>query len=141
MTLRVMAKHRGDDVDRKELARLLGCESDRANVRHWTLHAPDQEPADLDSQVEWIFSRLTDDTKTWKKITEDYKVDLFCGLFLERQNRGVTLTAKTMAEIGGLGIELGLDIYAPEGGSPVSHRSAKSQPKPTKKPKNAHASQ
>ena len=44
----------------------------------------------------------------------DYRVDLFCGLFLERPNRGVTLMPKTMTEIGVRGIKLGFDIYAPE---------------------------
>lgn len=57
MTLRVMAKVRGESVDRDAVARLLGCESDQQKLRHWSLHAPDSLEADLDSQVAWILSR------------------------------------------------------------------------------------
>jgi Domain of unknown function (DUF4279) len=118
MTLRVMAKIRGERVDKKEISRLLGCESDQEKLRHWSLHAIDKEEADLDAQVDWILSRMTADLSVWKKIAEDYRVDLFCALHLERSNRGVTLAPKTMAALGARGIELGLDIYAPEKEAP-----------------------
>ena len=114
MTLRVMAKVRGESVDKKEVARLLGCPSDQEKFRHWSLDAPATEEADLDSQVDWILARVTSDLSVWKKITEDYRVDLFCGLLLERSNRGVTLAPKTMTELGARGIEIGFDIYAPK---------------------------
>jgi hypothetical protein len=78
------------------------------------LHAPDKEEADLDAQVLWILSRLTGDLGVWKEVTRAYRVDLFCGLLLDRANRGVTLAPNTMTEIGARGIELGFDIYAPE---------------------------
>jgi hypothetical protein len=114
MTLRVGAKVRSESVDKEVIAGLLGCKPDQGKSRHWSLHAPDEREADLDSQVGWILSRLTGDLSVWKKITEDYRVDLFCGLFLERGNRGVTLAPKTMEALGSRGIELGLDIYGPE---------------------------
>jgi hypothetical protein len=64
MTLRVMSKIRGENVDKKEVAQLLGCESDQQKFKHWSLHAPDSEESDLDSQVDWIlrligFSRVS----------------------------------------------------------------------------------
>jgi Domain of unknown function (DUF4279) len=114
MTLRVMAKIRGESVDKKEISQLLGCEPDQEKFRHWSLDAPDKEEADLDAQVDWILLRVTADLGVWKKITEAYRVDLFCALYLERSNRGVTLAPKTMLALGARGIELGLDIYAPE---------------------------
>jgi hypothetical protein len=114
MTLRVGAKTPGKSVDKKEVSRLLGCESDQEQFRHWSLHAPDSEEADLDSQVGWILSRLTTDLTIWKNISSSYRVDLFCALHLERPNRGATLAPKIMAELGARGIELGFDIYAPE---------------------------
>lgn len=119
MTLRVMAKIRGEGVDKKEVSRLLGCESDQAKRLSWSLHAPDKEEADLDSQVEWILARVTSDLSAWKQITRDYRVDLFCALYLERWNRGVVIASKTMAELGARGIKLGLDIYGPENSSPT----------------------
>ncbi len=114
MTLRVMAKVRGESVDKKEVAQLLGCESDQQKFKHWSLHAADSEESDLDSQVEWILSRLTADLAVWKKVATSFRVDLFCGLYLERSNRGVTLAPRIMTELGSRGIELGFDIYAPE---------------------------
>ena len=113
MTLRVMAKVRGETVDKAEIARLLGCESDQQKLRHWSLHAPDSMQSDLDSQAAWILSRVTADAEVWRTIVGAYRVDLFCALYLERPNRGASLSARTMAELGARGIEIGFDIYAP----------------------------
>ncbi len=115
MGLRVMAKERGRSVDIAEVSRLLNCDSDQTKLRHWSLHAPDSAGADLDSQIIWILERVTDDLSIWKQIVEGYRVDLFCALYLERSNRGVSLSPKTMAELGARGIELGFDIYSPDG--------------------------
>src|SRR4051794_6205521 len=68
MTLRVMAKVRGESVNKKEVAQFLGCESDQQKFKHWSLHAPDSQEADLDSQVASILSRLTADLAVWKKV-------------------------------------------------------------------------
>lgn len=113
MTLRVRSKVRGEGVDKKEVSRLLGRESDRQKFRHWSLNAPDNEGADLDAQIAWLLDRVTHDLSVWKKVTVEYRVDLFCALYLERKNRGVTLSPKTMAELGTRGIEIDFDIYAP----------------------------
>ena len=82
LTLRVMSKDGGDSVDKDEVTRLLCCECNREKSLHWSLGAPENEPADLDAQVDWILSRVTHDLSVWRKITEDYRVDLFCGLLL-----------------------------------------------------------
>lgn len=124
MALRVMAKAQLERVDKAEIARLLGCASDQEKLRHWSLHAPDEEDADVNAQVEWILSRLTRDWAIWRRVTSDYRVDMFCGLFLERTNRGVSLAPTTMAELSARGIELGFDIYAPE----APNRSADAAP-------------
>ena len=113
ITLRVMAKTQDRSVDKKEVVRLLGCASDQKNLKHWSLHAPARKKADLDAQVVWILSRVTADLSAWRRLTRLFRVDLLCGLFLERMNRGVTLSPSTMAALGARGIELGFDIYAP----------------------------
>lgn len=114
MALRVGDKDRSKSVDKEEIAKLLGSKSDQEKHKHWSLHAPESENGDLESQVHWIFSQLTDDMSVWKMVTSSYRVDLFCGLFMERPNRGVSLSPEVMSDIGGRGIELGFDIYAPE---------------------------
>ena len=90
---------------------LLGRES--KVERSWRLSAPDSGTADLDTQVEWILSRLSSDLAAWRQVTSEYKVDFFCGLFLERTNRGVTLESETMRKLAARRIQLGFDIYAP----------------------------
>jgi hypothetical protein len=114
MSLRVMSKTRTMSVNQSEISRLLGCESDKPNFKFWSLHAPIKEEADLDAQVDWILARVTNDLSVWRKIGEDYDVDLFCGLFLERPNRGASLSSRTMSELGVRGIRMDFDIYAPE---------------------------
>jgi hypothetical protein len=111
MVLRVMSKERRGTIDKDEVARLLACKSDREKWSHWCLHAPESEDAHLDDQVAWILSRVTSDLTVWQKITSEYRVDLFCGLFLERPNRGVTLSVRSMADLATRNIELGFDIY------------------------------
>lgn len=64
-------------------------------------------------QVEWILSRLTSDLATWRELTGKYRTDMFSGLFLERQNRGVSLQPAAMAKLAERGIKIGFDIYAP----------------------------
>jgi Domain of unknown function (DUF4279) len=113
MNLRVMAKIRGESVDKAEVSRLLGCESDQEKLRHWSLHAPERNDANLDEQISWIFERVTRDLSIWKRLTSDYRVDLFCALYLEQSNRGISLLPTTMSQVGARGIELGFDIYAP----------------------------
>src|SRR5882757_4180397 len=64
------------------VSELLGYVTDEA-MKRWRLKAPDSVDADLDAQVHWILSRLTSDFQIWRQLTSKYKVDLFCGLFLE----------------------------------------------------------
>ena len=92
---------------------LLGCCSEPAK-RGWSTKAPDAEPADLDSQVRAILSRLTPDLDVWRQVCSKYEVDLFCGLFLERTNRGIGLNAETLLMVGERGISFSFDIYSPD---------------------------
>ena len=69
--------------------------------------------ADLGAQIEWILARLPSDLAVWSQLTSRYKTDMFCGLFLERSNHGVSLQPATMAKLAERGIQLGFDIYAP----------------------------
>ena len=101
------------ETDRGIVAALLdstGTESHRT----WRLRAPDSVGADLDGQIDWIFSQLTPDLGRWNQVSRQYRIDLFCGLFLERQNRGVSLAPHTMAAVAARGISLGFDIYGPD---------------------------
>jgi hypothetical protein len=108
MTLRINC----EASECEALSKLIGCASD--NPKRWRVAAPDAQGADLDGQVSSILARLTSDLGVWQQITSKYQVDLFCGLFLDRPNRGVALRVETMAQLAARGISIGFDIYAPE---------------------------
>lgn len=108
MTLRINC----EATERDAVSKLVGCASD--NAKRWRLSAPDSQDADLDAQVNVILARLTSDLAVWQQLSSKYQIDFFCGLFLDRPNRGVTLSAETMAQLAARGISFGFDIYAPE---------------------------
>jgi hypothetical protein len=65
----------------------------------------------LDALINQLLDRLTDDLAGWRELTDQYKVDLFCGLQMELWNRGLGLSPRTLLRVGERGLELGLDIY------------------------------
>jgi hypothetical protein len=121
----------GDDLDPAEITKALGCEPSSAQRKgdvlvgrntgiqrvarfgKWHLQASDREPEDLDGQIAELLLRLTPSVEVWKSIGARYQVDLFCGLFMQRTNEGLTLSPKSLAALGERGIELGLDVYSP----------------------------
>jgi hypothetical protein len=117
----------GGGVDRSTMTLRIGCSAEECEavsrlldysgstpVKRWRLSAPDSVGSNLDGQVHWILSRLTTDLALWRQLASQYKMDLFCGLFMERPNRGVTLGPETMRQLAERGIEIGFDIYAPD---------------------------
>jgi len=126
-TLRII----GDDLVPDEITRLLGASPTHAqtkddkivgkktgNVRiarfgMWRLQAPDCEPEDLDGQIRIIFDQLTDDLAVWKSFASQYKMDLFCGIFMECYNEGMELSPESLLVLGSRGIKIDLDVYGP----------------------------
>ena len=81
----------------------------------WRLVVSDREPEDLDGQIREILGQLTEDLDVWKSIGSRYKMDLFCGLFMECSNEGMELSPESLLALGSRGIKIGLDIYGPTG--------------------------
>lgn len=124
-TLRIM----GDDLNPVEITALLGhapTESQTkgdeligratgnkriARIGLWRLTATPSEPENLDAQIAELLGKLTTDMGVWSKINERYEVDLFCGLFLNQGNEGMSVSPSSLYSLGLRGIELGLDIY------------------------------
>jgi hypothetical protein len=61
-----------------------------------------------------ILAGMTNDLAVWQRLTSVYQADVFCGLFLEQKNQGISVSPQTLQLLGERGIELGLDIYAPD---------------------------
>ena len=126
-TLRII----GDDLIPDAISQLLGALPTHAqakgdkiigkktgNVRiarfgMWRLRASDSEPENLDGQIHIIFNQLTDDLAVWESFVGRYKIDLFCGLFMECGNEGMELSPESLMTLGSRGIKIGLDVYGP----------------------------
>lgn len=85
-----------------------------ARTGMWSLHSEDQEAADLDRQIEEILARLTADIESWQTLTRTYRMDLFCGLFMQRANEGLDISSGSLLALGMRGIAMKLDVYGPD---------------------------
>jgi len=121
----------GDDLLADEITRLLGASPTHAqtkgdkivgkttgNVRiarfgMWRLQAPKCEPEDLEWQISFIFDQLTNDLAVWESFASRYKMDLFCGLFMECTNEGMEISPESLFVLASRGIKIGLDVYGP----------------------------
>ena len=109
ITLRIF----GVDLDPEELSQLLGCAPSAAaktgdvNPRplggsrivregYWRLEYSESDAADLEEKVEGLLGKLTSDVAVWRRITGQYKVDIFCGLFLDSWNEGFGLSPRVV---------------------------------------------
>lgn len=137
LTLRVA----GDALVPDEISRLLGVQpttsyrlgdligarregGPRARTGCWHL-TPEVEPgAAFDDLVMRLLGRLPSNLDTWARIRANHTIDLFCGVFLRNWNRGMTISPAVMQELSRRGIELGLDIYAPDDASRVVQSDA-----------------
>jgi ribosomal protein L19 len=79
----------------------------------WLLEATIAEPENIDGQIEEILSKLTQDFSIWQTLSKKFTIDIFCGLFMEESNEGLSLSLKTLSALGDRGIEIGFDIYSP----------------------------
>lgn len=123
-TLRIF----GDSLIPDEITRLLGSKPTKATqkgeiilydsgreqiARHgsWRLEISDCVPENLDHQISWILSQLTDDLEIWNNLHKKFRIDLFCGLFMNSSNEGFSLSSETILALGSRGIAIGFDIY------------------------------
>lgn len=77
----------------------------------WRLKASPRSPGDLDARVAEQLGGLTSDLAIWRSLCGRFEADLFCGLFMERSNEGLRLSARTLQALGERGLELDLDIH------------------------------
>lgn len=121
----------GDDLEPDGISRILNCEPTSktkrgeisvgrvtgirrvAPIGSWLLDSAEDESVDLEEQVLTLLSRVSRDLNVWKELAQKYKVDLFCGLFLDEFNRSCWLTQKVLKEMSERNLKIGFDIYAP----------------------------
>ena len=124
----------GEDLRPEEITALLGASPTSSHLRGepderrrdarvwpiggWVLEADDSAPADPDQQIAQILDQLTADPVVWQSLAARFRIDMFCGWFMDELNEGVSLSAATLRSLGGRGILLDMDIYGWDGGSP-----------------------
>ncbi|MEM5314754.1 DUF4279 domain-containing protein [Paraburkholderia sp. JHI869] len=118
----------GDDLNPDEITRLLCCiptdcqskgdelvgKSGRTRIAafgSWSLKAPTRQPGNLNAQITWLMAAVTGDIEVWKSIAARYKIDLFCGLFMDQWNDGESISSASLSALGARHIQLDLDIY------------------------------
>ena len=121
----------GDDLDPDEVTALLGqppthtCRKGDVRILRdgrehrerrgsWRRTVERRTPGDLDGQVAELLSGLTEDLAVWKTLSTRFQADVFCGLFMQEGNEGITLSPKTLEALGLRGLELDFDLYGPE---------------------------
>lgn len=77
------------------------------------LHAVRREPGDLDAQLRELCAQLPSDPEIWQQLGDEVERSLFCGLFMEETNCGLSIEPSTLERIARLGARLDLDVYAP----------------------------
>lgn len=121
-TLRIF----GDSLDPAEISRLLDCAPTKSHVKGqsrykgtvyktggWLLKAAPQEPPDLDNQIAELFSRVKTAVALWSSLSQEYSIDLCCGIFMDETTEDVRISADTMKLLSERGIKLEISIYAP----------------------------
>jgi hypothetical protein len=119
----------GDDLEPAEVSSLLGSQPTEARkkgelIAHsryhrqartgsWLLKSRLDRNTDLAKQIEALLNLVTSDVAVWRKLTERYSVDLFCGVFLDADNRGFDLSPHLVLRLAERGLSIGFDIYGP----------------------------
>jgi len=113
----------------KEISDFLGCQpklSAKAgdiDPRHkdktrivkegfWLLSSEDNDESILEMKIQMLLSKLTDDLVVWKQITSNFRVDMFCGLFLNDFNEGFSINPELSRKLSERNITIGFDIYS-----------------------------
>jgi hypothetical protein len=82
-----------------------------ARTGTWRLDANILRPGDINAQVAELLAQLDDDLSVWIDLTDRFKADVFCGVWMEDSNEGMNLSVKTMMNLGARGLPLEFDIY------------------------------
>jgi hypothetical protein len=119
----------GDDLDPAEVTTLLGTQPTEARKKgeiidqsryhlqartgSWILRSRLDRSTLLAKQIEALLDLVTSDIEVWRKLTNRYSVDLFCGVFLDEDNRGFDLPSQLVVRLAERGLSIGVDIYGP----------------------------
>ncbi len=61
-----------------------------------------------------LLDRLPSASEPWSSLSRDYRVDIFWGIFMDRENQGFGIPAEISRMLADRRLETGFDVYAPE---------------------------
>lgn len=119
----------GEDLETDEITHILRCaptaaqrtgeviryQSGRERIvkcGNWRLDTNKAEPEDINGQVRWLLSQVEPNPDAWKRLTQRFEVDIYCGLFMKGSNKCFYLAPDVLALLGERGIHLGFEIYS-----------------------------
>lgn len=121
----------GDELVPEEVSGLLGALPSRSCIKgettwtcsrtgaqriaktgSWRLEVREQNPGDLNAQIDELFALLSDDPEIWAQLQSRFELDLFCGLFMGSSNDSEAISPRNLRLLGERGIELRLEIYS-----------------------------
>ncbi len=119
----------GDTLVPDRLTRMLGVEPtfaaakgetiDRQGVPTtqgsgiWSYRLPASSEWELSDAIRTLLDKFPADPALWESLATEFRMDVFCGLFLHESNRGTEISIETMALLVERRLPLGLDIYGP----------------------------
>jgi len=118
----------GDDLDPAVVTNLLGVDptfaARKGDVRPsgssaviqrtgvWCLSSKVARDTELEEIIASLLARLPDAGSTWDQLVHVAQIEVYCALFLEGPNRGVSLSSQLLRKLSDRHLELGIDIYA-----------------------------
>lgn len=69
------------------------------------------EDDDVSGGVTKLLAGLPSDLALWQSLTNAYRVDIFCGVFLETDNRGFEISPEVSRLLADRNLKIGFDIY------------------------------
>jgi Domain of unknown function (DUF4279) len=122
---------KGDTLDPAKVTRILGVESDFSarkgeqrpmrtgvviqSTGVWSrrVRPGPAEEWDLDRTIAALLTEIRIPLQTWQALGREYTLDVFCGLFMGRDNQGAGLRPETLQLLAERGLTLELDVYGP----------------------------
>jgi ribosomal protein L19 len=116
----------GDDLEPDEISRLLGASpteacrlGDAIPLRNHTFTAKsgswsintERSTRDIEEQLTELFAKLNSNTQVWSSLTNRYRVELFCGVFLSWFGHGFSMSPKLHRLLADRNLEITFDIY------------------------------
>jgi hypothetical protein len=84
-----------------------------AKTGSWILDGAQDAAGDLEEKISRLLTSVSADPAAWSALA-GYRKDVFCGLFLNRWNRGCSLSPELMRRLAERGLSVELDIYRGE---------------------------